>query len=525
MGSFGGLNVAISGLFASQKNLQVISHNLGNANTQGYSRQEAVQEARRPLQSFDGTGMFGLGSSITSVTRVRSEYLDARYWAQNQVVGESMSKEKGLMDIEAVFGEPSESGITTAINGFYDSLYEFQKDPGSASVRANVYQNAITLTEYFKNISGNLEKIQSGINKNVDSVVSEINSLGEQIVKLNQQIFTFELTGNIANDLRDKRGLLIDKLSNFVDVKVDDLKRGILPSGLDDKRLRITIGDQVFIDHDYRERMYIEPRAQLKNSVDTPNLYDVVWKNGRQVNVNGGQLKGYLDVRDGNGGIEGGVDYKGIPHYLDKLNQFARQFAKVFNEGFGEKRGHADGYGIHFDSEDLTNPLTGIRFFTMTDINGNPLDTKAFLNGSTAEEEIDNQYQQITAKNITVGKDILEGYFNIAASSVPNSKGNSDIISDILDLRHDKKLFKEGTPEDFFRSLISSMATDLQQSTRKYDNSTVILNLTENRRLSEAGVSVDEEMTDMLKQQQIYQASASLMNTWNEIYEALMNGL
>jgi flagellar hook-associated protein 1 len=518
-GSFGGFNIAVSGLFTAQKNLSVVNHNIGNANTPGYSKQESVQQALRPIMVFDGSGMVGLGSSVTTINRLRNEYMDTKYWGENKVVGEFNIKEKMLMDIESIFGEPSDSGITTIMNEFNNSLYELQKDPASPSARSAVSQNAVTLTRYFNNISGYMEKLQLGMNQNITSVVGEVNALGEQILKLGEQIFSFELTGNVANDLRDKRTLLIDKLSGLVDVRVEEVVKGKLPGGLEDKRLLISVGGSVFIDDNRIERMELVPREQPLNSEDIQGLFDVKWGNGKIVDVRGGELKGYLAVRDGNGVNQQGNGFKGIPHYVKMLNEFVRTYAKAFNEGTENSSGHAQGFGISFDDQ----PITGIRFFTIADGNGNSLDTKTFLADANHPTEIDGLYHKITAKNFSVSADILDGYFNIAVSKDPNEKGNGDIIESLIALRHDKGLFEEGAPEDFLRAVITTLAVDLQQSTRMYNNSQIIIRLTDNRRLSEAGVSIDEEMTNMLKQQQAYSASARLINTWSEIYEILLN--
>jgi flagellar hook-associated protein 1 FlgK len=518
-GSFSGFNVAVTGLFSAQKNLNVVNHNVGNANTPGYSRQESVQQALRPMMVFDGSGMVGLGSSVLTVNRLRNEYMDSKYWGENKVVGEFDVKEKMLRDVESIFGEPSESGITTIMNEFYNSLHELQKDPGSPSARSSVSQNAVTLTRYFNNISGYMEKLQLGMNQNITSVIGEVNSIGEQIVKLNQQIFSFELTGNVANDLRDKRTLLIDKLSNLVDVRVEEVVNGKLPGGLDDKRLLIHVGGNVFINDSRVERMHLVPREEELNQEDIQGLFDVKWGNGKIIEVRGGALKGYLEVRDGNGVNNQGNNFKGVPFYVKMLNEFVGTFAKAFNEGTGDNPGHAEGFGISFDSQ----PVTGIRFFTKTDERGISLDTKSFLKDSNSQEEIDNLYKTLTAKNFSVSSDVLDGYFNISVSKDPNEKGNGDILENLIALRHDIGLFQEGAPEDFLRSVITTLAVDLQQSSRMSGNSKIIIKLTENRRLAEAGVSIDEELTNMLKHQQAYAASARLINTWSEIYEILLN--
>ena len=519
-GGFSGLNTSLTGLFSASRKLDVINHNVGNANTPGYSRQVAVQEAVRPYPVFDGSGMAGKGSYVSSIDRVRNEYMDMRYWSQNQVKGDSSVKEKMLMDIEGILGEPSESGITTVMNEFFNSLHDLNKEPSNASARSAVLQNAITFTRYFNSIAGNLDKFQAEINQNVSSTVKEINSLGNQIAKLNKQIFDFEVSGNIANDLRDKRTYLIDQLSGLVDTDVQEVVRGTLPNGSPDVRTVIRVAGEVFVDDTKTEELELFARGEKLNDEDIPDIYEVKWPNGRMVEVKSGELNGYLSSRDGNSGVNGSPNFKGIPFYKSKLDEFVQTFAKAFNEGTESALGHASGYGM---ATGENPPTSGIRFFTPSGGNEQGLDTESFLDGAQNKEEVESRYDNLTARNFSVSKDILDGYFNIATSTDPDFSGNSDIVKDLIGLRHDIGLFEEGAPEDFYRNIVTTLAVDLQQAKRISDNSQIILSLTENRRLSESGVSIDEEMADMIKQQQAYSASASLINTWGEIYDILIN--
>lgn len=519
-GAFSGLNTSLSGLFAASRKLDVINHNVGNANTPGYSRQEAVQKAAKAYPAFDGSGLVGKGSYIETIDRIRNEYMDTRFWSQNQVNGEASVKEKMLMDIEGILGEPSESGITTVMQEFFNSLHDLNKEPDSASARSAVMQNAITFTRYFNNISENLDKFQAEINQNISSTVKEINALGSQIVKVNKQIFDFEISGHTANDLRDKRTLLIDQLSGLIDTEVQEINRGVLPDGSDDMRTVIRVGGNVFIDDTEIEELELIARDEKLNKEDIQDLYKVQWNNGDEVEVKSGELNGYLMVRDGNSGLSQSPNFKGIPFYQSKLDDFVRTFAKAFNEGTENTTGHAFGYGI---SNDESDPPTGIRFFTTSNEDGEGIETEKFLDGAQSEEEINDRYDYLTAKHFSVSKEILDGYFNIATSIDPELAGNSDIIKGLIDLRHDKGLFEEGAPEDFYRNVVTTLAVDLQQASRLRVNSSNILTLTENRRIAESGVSIDEEMANMIRQQQVYSASASLINTWNEIYDILLN--
>jgi flagellar hook-associated protein 1 FlgK len=113
---------------------------------------------------YDGTGMIGTGAEITSVERVRDEYLDFKYWTEQISFGEWVSKNEVLSDIEATFNEPSDSGFSSIISDFFFSLQELSKDPGSPAVRALVRQRGISMTKYFNATAARFQKLQSDVN-------------------------------------------------------------------------------------------------------------------------------------------------------------------------------------------------------------------------------------------------------------------------------------------------------------------------------------------------------------------------
>lgn len=515
MSSFFGFNVAVKGLYTAQRNMDIINHNINNINTPGYSRQVAIQAASNPISLLNGTGMLGTGSEVLAIERIRDEYLDYKYWSENISYGEWNAKRALLADMEVTFNEPSDSGFNAVINGFYNSLHELAKDPNNDAIRALVKEQGVTFARYFNNIASHFEELQFDINNQVKTIVAEINSLGAQIAQLNKQIYSAELDGNTANDLRDQRTVLIDELSQLVNIDVNEVVVGKLPNGKDDKRMVITISGKAFVDSFDVNNLAIKQRAdKLNENEDIPNLYEVLWEDGNSLNVRGGELKGLLDVRDGNDGENGSPRYKGIPYYIRKLNEFVRTFAMAFNEGIvGSENvaGHVDGYG--------TNGNTGIRFFTMLGTENKPVSSTDFM----ALGDIDACYAQITAKNFTVSSDILDNPRNIATSGTNGEVGNIENINSILAMRNNVHMFREGAPEDFMKSIMTTLAIDSQQTIRLSSIHENMIKQVENQRLSESGVSLDEEVSNLVKHHQAYAAAAQMINTMAEVYDILIN--
>lgn len=536
--SFFGLNVAVRGLFTAQRSLDTVNHNLNNINTPGYSRQQSVQVAARPMALADGTGMMGTGADVIGVKRIRDEYLDFKYWSENISLGEWNAKQEVLSNIEVTFNEPSNSGFTTIMNDFFSSLQEFGKDPSSAAVRALVKQRGVTLAKYFNSTAANFDELQKDVNYRIQTKVEEVNSYATQIQQLNRQIYISELEGNTANDMRDQRTLLADKLSKIINIDASEVVAGKLPSGKEDKHFVVTISGKALVDHFAISKLALEQReaAEKVNEEDVGNLYEVKWADGNSLNIKGGELRGYLDVRDGNEGAAGpnGINspnYKGIPYYQKKLNEFVRTFARAFNEGYidadGDKTysagdidgtGHADGYGYN-------TAVNGYRFFTMKATGDLPISSAVFISDPTDPAVVYSSYSKVTAKNFTVSSDIIDDYNKIAASGAAGEAGNIEALNSMLDLRHNPDMFSEGAPEDFMKSLVATLGIDKQQAQNYEGNQQIIVNQITNRRLSDSGVSIDEEMTNLVKFQQAYNASAKMIQTMGEIYDTLINKL
>ncbi|PYG89112.1 flagellar hook-associated protein 1 FlgK [Ruminiclostridium sufflavum DSM 19573] len=536
--SFFGLNIAVSGIYTAQKNLITVGHNISNASTTGYSRQQNVQSASKPLNTYDGTGMIGTGSEITGVKRIRDTYLDFKYWSENIANGEWSKKAELLSEIETTFNEPSGSGFTKIMDSFYSSLQELSKDPSSQAVRALVRENGVTLANYFNTLAARFEGLQEDINDQVKINVEKINSLGDQIAKLNKQIYAFELTGESANDLRDSRTVLVDELSKLVNINATEVKYGKLPNGEDDIHFVITIGGNNLVDHYSSRKLVLNQRDNELNSEDVPNLYDVEWDNGNKLILTGGVLKGLIDVRDGKDGAAGADEetetpsYKGVPYYQSMLNEFVRTFAMAFNEGYKTENGvmvdgtgHVDGYGVDTDGTGPATATSGLRFFTMFGEGDTAVSSDEFIDGATGMSAVMAQYQKITAKNFTVGLDVMSNPNAIATTDAAGENGNINVLNELMKIRSDANLFTEGAPEDFMKSLIATLGIDSQQASTFSDSQKTIVKQIDNRRMSVSGVQLNEELANMIKYQQSFKASAKMINTMDEVYDTLINRL
>lgn len=313
---FFGLNIAYKGLLASNAALTTTANNIANVQTDGYSRQQVITQASTPIRVFQTYGCAGAGVETLAIERVRDEFYDNKFWASSTTTGQYEMKQYYCGNLETYFHDDGKnSGFKTIFDQFnVNALEELLKNPGDNKTKANYIGAAGNLTEYFNGLAGNLEKMQRDINLEIKAKVEEISSLAGEIATLNTQINTIEVSGGaIANELRDRRTLLIDQLSQIVDVEVSetpvvDTNYPDRPTGSNRFIVRIA-GGQLLVDGSDFNGLECRARKDYEkvHQTDIDGLYDIYWSaTGQEFNpynaAMSGQLKGLIDMRDGNNG-------------------------------------------------------------------------------------------------------------------------------------------------------------------------------------------------------------------------------
>ncbi len=309
---FFGLNIAYSGLLAANANLNTTANNISNVQTEGYSRQQVDTQAAYPIRTFQRYGCAGAGVDTLSVERIRDGFYDQKYWANNSKLGEYNMKSYYMRELEDYFYD---SGTNGGFSSIYDKLMitaleEMMKDPGSSSAKSQFVGYAGQLTDYFNQIVGNLQNVQKDVNSEIKIKIDDINSISAEIATLNEQITTIEMGGQKANELRDRRDLLIDRLSEIVDLETEELpvydaNDPTRETGAYRYIVKIA-GGQPLVDAKEHNELTCVARADYEkvNMTDINGLYDVYWENGEKFNLAnarlGGELRGLVEMRDGN---------------------------------------------------------------------------------------------------------------------------------------------------------------------------------------------------------------------------------
>lgn len=456
-----GFNTAVNGLLANQRSLYTVNHNISNINTEGYSRQQAKQRATTP-RTIEGVGIIGTGVEIHEVSRIRDSYVDFKYWNENAPIGEWEAKMDTLAEVEKLFGEPSDSSFRQYLDDFYESLDSMSTNSGDISYREPVRENALAFTKHINESAERLQELKKETRISMETQVKTINNISKQIGALNRQIYSDEIDGRMANDLRDRRDLLVDDLSKLVNIRTDE--------GADGK-YRVSISGISIVDHTDTWEVSLN-----KDEIDE-NKMELKWGNGSTVKLRSGELKGLLDLYNGDGIRD---SYRGISYYQNKLDEFAKDFAEDFNNQ------HREGFGLNGES--------GKDFFHISDDNN-------------------------VGVTITLSDDILNDLENIGAGGKSGAKDDNENLLKIIDRR------ETDNTDDRLKSIISNLAVDSMQSQRMHKSQNIILKNIDMKRQSISGVSYDEESADMVRFQHAYVASAKMITTMDTIMDVTINRL
>lgn len=481
--TFHGLEVNKRGLFAQQTALNTTAHNVSNANTEGYTRQRVNLEATNAipvpgLNTSTTAGQLGTGVQATEIQRMREIYLDNQYRSQNKHYGYYEAKQSGLSQIESILNEPSDNGLQSVMDKFWQSWEDLSQNPQEASTRSVVVERGMAVSDTFSALYTQLSELQNNMDEELKAKVQDINSIATQIADLNSQINKLVPSGYQPNDLYDKRDLLIDKLSKLADTQITNAANGMV---------NVTIDGQPLVTEQ-------TATAMLATENPATGLADISL-GGAAFTPKSGALAGVYEARS--------VD---IPNMMNKLDILAANFTRELNN-------------VHREGISLT-------------------DIKA---GSTAKSDIpffvdaeDPSKDPTGASKIQINPLITGNLDNIATAKTVNpATGDGSNALDISKIKYksisitnaDGTIAATTSLDDYYRYTISDLGTQTQETQRQAENTEMMTAQIESQRQSVSGVSIDEEMAEMIKFQSAYSASARMMTTVDEMLDKIINGM
>ena len=312
--TFLGLNTGLSGLSYFQTALNTTAHNISNADTTGYSKQTVQASASDALRLKKSYGMMGTGITASAVERERNAYYDVKYWSANAKYSQYNTQHANLEQLQTYMNEmTSEAGYTKWMSELSNAMQDLSAKPADYTTRISFALTADSFTDMVNELSSNFQSTQKTINDEVELAVSEVNSLAKQIYELTQEIMTIELKGGNANDLRDKRGVCIDNLTQYVNADVDErsIMYGVGTDQVESnaKTMCIRVNGEILVDELGFNELTVVPREQRVNQNDQDGLVDIYWKNadgtaGERFDATNttGRIAGLINIRDGNNG-------------------------------------------------------------------------------------------------------------------------------------------------------------------------------------------------------------------------------
>lgn len=479
--SSGLFSIARSALLTHQTALQTISQNVANAETPGYSRQEAVLSANTPVRFPFGS--VGTGVSVTTIARKRDVLLDESFRSANTLSGDASMRRDLLGQLEAVFGEPSEAGMANALDQFWNAWSDLSANPGSLAARAVVQQRGRQLGQLFNEYDTQLTTIRGSTLERLDNTVDRINALASQVAELNVRIVGGESSGNTANDLRDMRDLKLDELSKVAGTRVVPQPNG---------SVSVLIGNSMLVEGDTATPLSVQ--LEVPNPLPATPLTDVPVRIRLGNSVDrlaplGGELSAMVDVLN-----------KEIPGARGRLDAMAAQVVDEVNtihrSGFTFSGTTIPGTaaGNFFDPGTVTAPVTAASMKLLTAIVNDP--ARIAASGSASGPTDNSIAQQISSLRS------LEGTVSWTGPDGATETGSF---------------------LGFFRGLVTRLGIQTSSAT---DNAAVaegLLTQADLRRQSVSGVNTDEELVNMLRVQQSYQAATKMIKAAEEMLDTLIS--
>jgi len=377
---------------------------------------------------------------------------------ETQKLGKWSFLSQSWSQVESIFSEPEDTGFSAVLDQFWNSWQDLANNPQSEAARISVREQGLLVVNSFHHISSQLTDLRTSLDNDITKVTEEINNLAGQIASVNQSISTSELSGNTANDLRDRRDYLVDQLSEYVDVSVQEQPGG---------SMTVYLGSMALVE----DNSHIDLTTRVE-SQDNSYIHKVQFKGtGIDLVHAGGQLEGLIQMRD--------EDVAGKQAQLDTL---AKELVSSINDI------HRAGYGARGS--------TGINFFD---------------SATTGASDI--------AIDTLISKDVN----NIAAGVTSETGDNANALN-ISALRNSLRADGEqATFNDYYNSIIGEIGIKTKEADALMKNQQALVTQIDNSRQSLEGVSLDEEMANMIEQQHAYSAAAKVITAMDEALDTIIN--
>ncbi len=491
MSIFGLLNIGKEGLLANQRAINTTANNIANVNTPSYTRQRTVFTPTAPAFSPIGRPLSG-GVSISDVERVANTALDAQVLREREELAFNEQRELGLARLEGIFEELGGTGITSALGDFFKAVQDLSLNPAGTVQRQAMIETATTMTERIRLTDARAHQVQIDANSSLKQLVSEVNALATQIARLNSEIFKAEGAGASASALRDARNEALSQLGDNIDFSFFER---------DDGQIAVFVGGG-FLLVDSGQAGSLE--LQTRGTGDDPNFFDVYQRIGGAVAgpitslITGGKIGAELELRDTTVGA-----------IRDDLDEFAFTLSYRFNLV------HDDGYGLV--------DATQRDFFTDLTV----------VDGAASQIAVDPTI--LTApRHLSAAATLDAGLGDVYPGDNENVlllaalETQSVVMFRIGDTPNELSVDEGATGltqslAEFYGGIVGTLGSDVSSARNAVLSQELVVGELEARRAQISGVSIDEEVANLLRYERAYQASARVISSVDTLLQQLLS--
>lgn len=508
-GLFGTLGTATSGITANQVALQTTAHNIANTNTDGYSRQR-VHMTTKPPYVIAGTGTIGTGVNVTGVERVVDDFVRSQIREANSKYTYNTQKSDTLGQLEDILHEPSDDGVIKSLNTLTDSWQKLAENPELGTSKTLVVENANSFADSIHQMATQINKLHKDSISNLQKSVLDFNEKIDQLADINKKVFTLTSRGETPNDLLDQRDTLLKDISGLVNVNTEFDEYG---------RTTLSVDGQTILDfkNETHNTLSVVVGTDVNGNALVSDRGDSSKANvalGRQAEVgtvmltkkdNAGNAT-YSEIKTSEGDMGGYQESaKEILEHMDELNDFIAKIGKATNMVMTGGQNKLDG------------------FFTL----GN--DPSRYALDFKVNDAIAKDPSKIPAGKALDGKGSAgDGSRALAVSWAMKTKFKTPVRDADLDTYNEATMkFNESQDGQTFAETFNNIVTKNGISKQKADNMAaaqkVVLNNLENKNESMSGVNINEEMADVIRFQQGFQANTRVLSVIAEMLDTLVN--
>ncbi len=479
------LNIGASGLAAAKKSLQTTGHNISNVNTEGYSRQRVTQHTNVPV--LKGGVMQGTGVRVTGVKRVHDEFLEKRILAHNTEKNYYENLHDQLSLVENVFNELEADGLTFVVNKFFNSFRELANQPENDVIRSVVRDNATLVVKDFQRVHQTLDTLSHDIDLNIAEEVNNINSLMSNITYLNKKIASLEAIQDETGDFRDQRDLAVKELSKSFKITTYTENDGSYVVSAE--------GIGTLISGGHYQELGARATSKTENSSKKDGSYEIFFTSRPAKDITSsfksGRVASFLRARN--------IDIEGLK---SKINTLAFNMANFVNaihrRGYTSNKA-VDNTQINAQTGQVIGQRTGINLF------------KVPVNENNAAELLE------------LSDEVKKDPNNIATALEAGKPADNRIALAIAKLQHER-VMEDGasTIEEFYLKSVGKVGVEVGKAEFDKKQAEAMLMQSETLRERISGVSIDEEAANLVKFQQAFEASARVMQTANDMFDAVL---